>query len=528
MNRVRIPYVMFLVHVNEGGIMRMVTNTDVKELGHFINGTIVAGQSGRFSNVYNPSTGAVIAHVPLATKEEVQQAIATAQNAFPAWRALSVGKRAEIVLKFRQLLTSRMDELIDMICTESGKTIEDAKGEITRGLESVDLAINAPHLVKGEYSVNVGGNINAYSTKAPLGVVAAISPFNFPVMVPLAITSMAVAVGNAVILKPSERVPCSALLLSELWKEAGLPDGIWTVINGDKETVNELLENPSVEAISFVGSTPVAEYIYATGSKYGKRVTALGGGKNNMVVMPDADLEQAANAFLGAAYGAASQRCMAISTIIPVGETTADKLVKILADKIANLKVGPYTDPEVDFGPVITQQSKDSIIGFIDRSLQEGATIVCDGRQPDISKNSKGFYLGPTLLDNVKPGMEIYEQEVFGPARNVVRVQTLEEAISLINNHELGNGVTIFTNNGAAARKFTSEIEVGMVGVNVPIPIPVGYHNFGGWKRSKFGEGHMFGPDQVRFFTKAKTISEKWFEDTNESASSFAFPSNND
>ncbi len=418
--------------------------------------------------------------------------------------------------------------MIELICTESGKTIEDAKGEITRGIESVDLAINAPHLLKGEYSVNVGGNINAYSAKVPLGVVAAISPFNFPVMVPLAITSMAVAVGNSVILKPSERVPCSALFLSELWKEAGLPDGVWTVINGDKDTVNELLTNPTIEAISFVGSTPVADYIYATGSKHGKRVTALGGGKNNMIVMPDADLEQAANAFLGAAYGAASQRCMAISTIIPVGEETANHLVKILANKIAKLKVGPSTDKEVDFGPVITQQSKDAIIGYIDRSLEEGATLVCDGRNPDIAQNSNGFYLGPTLLDNVKPGMEIYEQEVFGPARNVVRVETLEEAIQLINEHELGNGVTIFTNNGAVARKFTTEIEVGMVGVNVPIPIPVGYHNFGGWKRSKFGEGHMFGPDQVRFFTKAKTISEKWFEEDSTSSTTFAFPSNND
>ena len=506
----------------------MVTNTDIQDLGHFINGQTVQGKSGQFSDVYNPSTGTVIARVPLATKQEVQEAIAAAQAAFPAWRALSVGKRAEIILRFRQLITENIDELIDMICTESGKTIEDAKGEITRGLESVDLAINAPHLLKGEYSVNVGGHINAYSLKEPLGIVAAISPFNFPIMVPLAITSMAVAVGNCVILKPSERVPCSALFLSELWKEAGLPDGVWTVINGDKDAVNELLCHPAIEAISFVGSTPVAEAIYATASKHGKRVTALGGGKNNMVVMPDADLEHVANAFLGAAYGAASQRCMALSTIIPVGEDTANKLVGILADKIAKLKVGPYTDAEVDFGPVITQQSKDAIIGYIDRSLEEGATLVCDGRNPEIAKQSNGFYLGPTLLDHVKPGMEIYEQEVFGPARNVVRVATLEEAIALINAHELGNGVTIFTNNGAAARKFTTEIEVGMVGVNVPIPIPVGYHNFGGWKRSRFGEGHMFGPDQVRFFTKAKTISEKWIEQRNDVTSSFAFPSNQD
>ncbi|MDM5350641.1 CoA-acylating methylmalonate-semialdehyde dehydrogenase [Lysinibacillus sphaericus] len=504
----------------------MVTNTDIQELGHFINGQTVLGKSGYFSDVYNPSTGSVIARVSLATQDEVKEAITAAKKAFPAWRALSVGKRAEIMLRFRQLLTDNMDELIDIICKESGKTKEDAKGEIARGLESVDLAINAPHLLKGEYSVNVGGQINAYSSKAPLGVVAAISPFNFPVMVPLAITSMAVAVGNCVILKPSERVPCSVLYLSELWTKAGLPDGVWTVINGDKDAVNELLSNPKVEAVSFVGSTPVAETIYATASKFGKRVTALGGGKNNMVVMPDADLEHVANAFLGAAYGAASQRCMAISTIIPVGEDTANKLVTILAEKIAKLKVGPYTDSDVDFGPVITQHSKETIIGYIDRSLEEGATIVCDGRHPEISKQSQGFYLGPTLLDHVKPGMEIYEQEVFGPARNIVRVGSLDEAIALINAHELGNGVTIFTNDGAAARKFTTEIEVGMVGVNVPIPIPVGYHNFGGWKRSRFGEGHMFGPDQVRFFTKTKTISEKWIAQGGDTTSSFAFPSN--
>lgn len=311
-------------------------------------------------------------------------------------------------------------------------------------------------------------------------------------------------------------------------EKAGLPDGIWTVVNGDKDAVNELLENPAVQAISFVGSTPVAKYIYETGSKHGKRVTALGGGKNNMVVMPDADLEQVANAFIGAAYGAASQRCMAISTIMPVGKDTADRLVSILKEKITNLKVGPYTNPDSDFGPVISQQSKEAILAAIDRGESEGASIICDGRELDIVKESKGFYVGPTLLDHVKPGMEIYEQEVFGPARNVVRVDSLEEAIELINKHELGNGVTIFTNDGLAARKFTTEIDVGMVGVNVPIPIPVGYHNFAGFKGSRFGEGHMFGPDQARFFTKTKTVSERWMVSDTSIASTFAFPSNND
>jgi len=503
----------------------MTNITDVKELTHFIGGNMVNGESGRFSEVFNPATGEVIAKVPLASSNEVKAAIKNAEAAFPKWRDLSVAKRAEIVLNFRNLLTKNKNKVIELICTESGKTVEDAMGELTRGIESVDLAINAPHFMKGEYSVNVGGQINAYSAKYPLGVVAAISPFNFPIMVPLAQTSMAVAVGNAVILKASERVPMTALYISELWKEAGLPDGIWTVINGDKEAVNELLENPAVQAISFVGSTPVAHYIYETSAKYGKRVVALGGGKNNMVVMPDADLEQVANAFISAGYGAASQRCMAISTLMPVGQETGDRLVAILKEKIDRLKVGAYSE-DADYGPVISLQAKENILKAIDRSEKEGAKLVCDGRKKDITKNSKGFFLAPTLLDHVKPGMQIFDEEVFGPVRNIVRVDTLEEAIQLINQQELANGVTIFTNNGLAARMFTTEIDVGMVGVNVPIPIPVGYHNFAGFKSSRFGDGQMFGPDQARFFTKTKTVSERWLSSSETSDLSFAFPSN--
>lgn len=505
----------------------MTEAVSVKKLTHFINGELVEGKSNNYSKVYNPTTGEVIAEVPIATAEETREAIAAAKAAFPAWRDLSVAKRAEVLMRFRFLLTENMDQLLDIICTESGKTLEDARGEVTRALESVDLAIGAPHLVKGEYSVNVGGQINAYSAKYPLGVVAAISPFNFPIMVPLAQTSMAVAVGNAVILKASEKVPMTSLFVSELWKKAGLPDGIWTVVNGSKDAVNELLENPTVQAISFVGSTPVAKYIYETGSKYGKRVTALGGGKNNMVVMPDADLEQVANAFIGAAYGAASQRCMAISTIMPVGEETADRLVAILKEKISNLKVGSYKEDGTDFGPVISKESKENILKAIDLAERQGATVVVDGRELDIVKNSEGFFVGPTLLDNITKEMEIFDEEVFGPARNVVRVNSLAEAINFINGQDLANGVTIFTNDGAAARKFTTEIDVGMVGVNVPIPIPVGYHNFAGFKGSRFGEGHMFGPDQARFFTKTKTVSERWPDTTETTASTFAFPSNN-
>lgn len=505
----------------------MTEAVSVKKLTHFINGQLVEGKSGNYANVYNPSTGEIIAEVPIATAEETSEAIAAAKAAFPAWRDLAVAKRVEVIMRFRHLVTENIDELLNIICTESGKTLEDARGEIIRGLESVDLAIGAPHLMKGEYSVNVGGQINSYSAKYPLGVVAAISPFNFPIMVPLAQTSMAVAVGNAVILKASEKVPMTALFVSELWKKAGLPDGIWTVVNGSKEAVNELLENPTVQAISFVGSTPVAKYIYETGAKYGKRVTALGGGKNNMVVMPDADLEQVANAFIGAAYGAASQRCMAISTIMPVGEETANKLVAILKDKISKLKVGSYTEEGTDFGPVISQESKEGILKAINRAEQQGATVVNDGRTLSMAENSNGYFVGPTLLDHITADMDIFELEVFGPARNVVRVGSLAEAIAAINSQELANGVTIFTNDGAAARKFTTEIDVGMVGVNVPIPIPVGYHNFAGFKGSRFGEGHMFGPDQARFYTKTKTVSERWIEVTEKTQSTFAFPSNN-
>ncbi|SER70441.1 CoA-acylating methylmalonate-semialdehyde dehydrogenase [Psychrobacillus sp. OK032] len=503
----------------------MTTIQTVQKLSHFIGGKKVEGTSGRFGEVYNPSTGEVIAGVPLASVEETRQAIVLAKNGQVEWQAKSLAKKMEVVLNFRNLLSSRQDELVDIVCLESGKTKADALGEITRGLESVDLALSAPHLLKGEYSVNVGGNINAFSTKTPLGVVAAIAPFNFPVMVPIAMTSMAVAVGNSVILKPSEKVPHSALFISELWAQAGLPEGVWSVVNGDKEVVDELLKNEDVQAISFVGSTRIAEYVYQTGTQHGKRVAAFGGGKNHMIIMPDADLEQAATAFLGAAYGAASQRCMAISTAMPVGENTAEKFVAILNEKVRELKVGPYTDEQVDFGPVISKEAKQNVLYEINNSIEEGASLVIDGRNPEICESSEGYYLGPTLLDHVTPDMKIYKEEVFGPARIVVRVSALEDAIDLVNKHELGNGVTIYTNNGAASRKFVSEIEVGMVGVNVPIPIPVGYFNFGGWKRSKFGEGHMFGPDTVRFFTKNKTVSERWPEDQLEQAS-FSFPSN--
>lgn len=499
----------------------------VDKLYHFIGGRESEGEIERYGHVYNPSTGEKTAVCPYATATEVNEAVEAAEKAFKVWKNTPVAKRVEVLFKFRTLLINATDKLAITIGQENGKTISDAKGEISRAIEAVDFAINAPHLLKGEHSTDVGGDINSFSIKQPLGVVTCISPFNFPVMVPVAMTTMALACGNSVVLKPSERVPNSALFISELWKKAGLPDGVWSVVNGDKEAVDALITHPKVMAVSFVGSTKVAEYIYEEASRHHKRVAAFGGGKNHMIIMPDADIDFAVNSFLGAAYGAASQRCMALSVAMPVGEKTADAFVEKLKKRVEELKVGSYDDVEADFGPVITQQSKDNVLQSIEDSLQEGAKLCVDGRDPDVGKDTNGYYLGATLLDNVTPDMEIYREEVFGPARIVVRVKNLNEAIDLVNSHEYGNGVTIFTQSGPAAREFTEKVEVGMVGVNVPIPIPVGYHNFGGWKRSKFGESHMFGPDTVRFFTKIKTVSERWPETKdNKKDAAFDFPSN--
>ncbi len=498
----------------------------IEKLTHFINGKKVEGKSNRYGDVYNPSLGVKIAEVPLASKEEVDEVITLAKQGFNEWSKVSVAKRMDVLRKFRDLLAKNTDKLAEIIGRENGKTIDDAKGEISRGIESVDFALSAPQLLKGEHSVNVGGDINAYSMHKPLGVVTCIAPFNFPIMVPVAMSTMAVAVGNAMILKPSEKVPFSALFLSELWDEAGLPAGVWNVVNGDKEAVDALLEHKDVKAVSFVGSTQVAEAIYEKGTKHHKRVQAFGGGKNSMIIMPDTDLDHAVNSFVGAAFGAASQRCMAISNAIPVGKETADAFVAKLKEKIKELKVGTFDDKNADFGALISAESKESVLKALENAIEEGADLAADGRNPKV-KHPEGYYVGATLLDHVTPDMEVYKQEVFGPVRNVVRVDTLEEAIDLINEHEFGNGVTIFTDSGSAARTFTENIEVGMVGVNVPIPIPVGYHNFGGWKRSSFGEGQMFGPDTARFFTKRKTVSERWPDTSyNESKTDFSFPNN--
>lgn len=498
-----------------------------KKLYHFIGGEFKEGKGERFGKVYKPSTGEVLGLCPFATEAEVDETVEKAKSALNEWKKMPAPRRAEVFHRFRNMVVEQIDYLADLIGLESGKTISDAKGEISRGIESIDMAINAPHLLKGEYSVNVGGHINAYSMRQPLGVVAAISPFNFPFMVPAAMTAMALAVGNTVILKPSEKVPNTAMYMSELWKKAGIPDGVWSVINGDKLAVDRLLRHPDIAGVTFVGSTRVAEYVYEEANRHHKRVAAFGGGKNHMIIMPDADMDQAVNAFVGAGFGAASQRCMALSVAVPVGKKTAEIFTEKLKKRVEQLKVGMYNDKTVDFGALISKEAKENVLRSINESIEEGGRILVDGRNPKVD-HPNGFYLGPTLIDQVTLDMKIYREEVFGPARIIVRTNTLEEAIELINNHEYGNGVTIFTESGAAARKFTEDIEVGMVGVNVPIPIPVGYHNFAGWKRSRFGEGYMFGPENARFFTKLKTISERWFgtQKQENAEISFDFPSN--
>lgn len=499
--------------------------TEVKNVPHYINGEKVEGKGNDYGDVYSPSTGEVIAKVSFATSDEVNEAIQLAKDAQVEWASLSVGNRSSVIRRFSQLLRENSEELGEIIGRENGKTVDDAKGELSRGLESVDLATGVGQVLKGEISENVGGDINMYSIRQPLGVVGIISPFNFPVMVPLAQSTMAIAVGNAVILKASEKVPQSAIYLAELWSEAGLPDGIFNVVNGAVDVVTALTTHEDIQAISFVGSTKVAKIVHETGTKHGKRVNAFGGGKNQMVIMPDADIDQAVNSFLSSGFGAASQRCMALSIAMPVGEKTAKIFTEKLTEKVKELKVGAYDDLSADFGALIDQNAKDTVIAAIEKAEEQGANILVDGREID-QIDEPGFYVGPTLVDGVTPEMDIYKEEVFGPIRPIITAGSLDEAIKLINDHKYGNGITIFTNSGRDARTFTKNVQVGMVGVNVPIPIPVGYHNFGGWKDSRFGEGQMFGPDTARFFTNMKTVSERWFESGEISDVDFNFPSN--
>ena len=478
-------------------------------LTHWINGKHVEGTSGRFGDVYNPATGEVAAQVPLASAAELNAAVAAAKAAFPDWAATPPLTRARIMFKYKTLIEDNADRLAAVITAEHGKVLSDAGGSLTRGLEVVEFACGIPQLLKGEYTEQVGRGIDAWTTRQPLGVCAGITPFNFPAMVPMWMYPMAIACGNTFILKPSEKDPSCALLLAELATEAGLPDGVLNVVNGDKEAVDAILDHPDVPAISFVGSTPIAHYIYSTGAAKGKRVQALGGAKNHRVVMPDADMEQAADALMGAAYGSAGERCMAISVAVAVGDA-GDQLMKLLKPKVEALKIGPGTDNEMDMGPLVTGDHLAKVKGYVDIGVGEGADLVVDGRDYSLQGYEKGFFIGGCLFDNVTTDMRIYKEEIFGPVLSVVRSDRFDDAVQMINDHEFGNGVSIFTRDGDAAREFTNRIQVGMVGVNVPIPVPMAFHSFGGWKSSLFGDIHMHGPEGVRFYTRQKAITSRW------------------
>ena len=481
-----------------------------KTLNHYVNGARLDGSSGRYGDVYDPATGEVTARVPLASTTETANAIAAAAAAFPAWRDTPPLRRAAVLFRFKELLDRHLDELAGLVSSEHGKVLNDARGSVMRGIEVVEFACGAPHLLKGSFSENVGTNVDSHSVRQPVGVCAGITPFNFPAMVPMWMFPMAIACGNSFVLKTSERVPSTALRLAELFSEAGLPPGVLNVINGDKEAVDTLLTHPEVAAVSFVGSTGVAEYIYRTGTQHGKRVQALGGAKNHMVVMPDADLEQATDALMGAAYGSAGERCMAISVAVAVGDATADALIERLAPRVAALKVGPASDPAAEMGPLVTRAHYDRVRGYVDLGVTEGADLVVDGRDIRVPGHAGGFYLGGCLFDQVTADMRIYREEIFGPVLCVVRVTDFEQALNLVNAHEYGNGTAIFTRDGDTARTFASRVQVGMVGVNVPIPVPMAFHSFGGWKRSLFGDIHMHGLEGVHFYTRLKTITSRW------------------
>ena len=494
-------------------------------VGHLIDGKIVS-DTARTQPVFNPATGQSTTSVALASRATVEAAIASAERAFPAWRNTPPLKRARVMSKLKVLLEQHADEIAALITAEHGKVLADAHGELQRGIENIEYASYAPELLKGEHSRNAGPGIDSWAEHQPLGVVAGITPFNFPAMVPLWMWPMAVVCGNCFILKPSERDPSSALRIAELAQEAGLPPGVLNVVNGDKEAVDALLKDPRVKAVSFVGSTPIAESIYAEGCKNGKRVQALGGAKNHAVVMPDADVANAVSAMMGAAYGSCGERCMAVPLIVAVGNEVADKMIAGLKTEIANMKVGPGSDNGNDMGPLVTKQHFEKVKAYVDSGVAEGAKLLVDGRSLKVKGFEEGYFLGPCLFDDVRPGMKIYQEEIFGPVLGIVRVHSLDEAMQLINDHEYGNGTCIFTRDGEAARYFSDHIQVGMVGVNVPLPVPVAYHSFGGWKRSLFGDLHAYGPDAVRFYTKRKTITQRWPSAGVREGSVFSFPSN--
>ncbi|GIE32293.1 methylmalonate-semialdehyde dehydrogenase (acylating) [Actinoplanes italicus] len=492
----------------------------MNHIAHWIDGAETAGASGRTAPVFNPATGEQIAEVDLASTAEVGEAVKKAKEAGRAWREASLSKRSAVLFKFRELLASRTGELAAIVTREHGKVLADAAGEVARGLENVEFATGIPHLMKGSFSEQAATGVDVYSIRQPLGVVAGITPFNFPAMVPLWMCATAIASGNAFVLKPSEKDPSAALWLARLWKEAGLPDGVFTVLNGDKEAVDALLTHPDIAAVSFVGSTPIAKYIYETGTAHGKRVQALGGAKNHMIVLPDAELDAAADAAISAGYGAAGERCMAISVVVAVGDI-ADPLVEAIAARLPKIRIGDGTDPASEMGPLISAQHRDKVAGYIEAGAAEGATVVADGRSGDLPED--GFFLGATLLDDVTPQMTVYTDEIFGPVLSVVRVDSYAEAVQLVNDNEYGNGTAIFTRDGGAARQFQFDVNAGMVGVNVPIPVPVAYYSFGGWKASLFGDTHMYGPDGIHFFTRSKVVTSRW-PDPGTSAIDLGFP----
>lgn len=477
---------------------------------HFLNNASWSGSSKRTSDIINPATGAVTGAVTLASKDDTNAVVEAAEKALPNWAATPPAKRAMVMFEFRDLLKNNIDELANLLSAEHGKTLPDAKGEIARGIEVVEFVCGIPQLLKGEYSESVASNVDSFSVRQPVGVVAGITPFNFPAMVPLWMYPVAIACGNTFILKPSEKDPSVVMRVAELFAEAGLPEGVFNVVNGDKEAVDALLDHPTVEAVSFVGSTAIGEYIYGRGTANGKRVQALCGAKNHLVVMPDADMEQVTDALIGSAYGSAGERCMAISVAVPVGEDTADRLVEALTPRIRALKVAPYTDPDAELGPVISKQSYDRINDYIDQGLEKGAELVVDGRGVKLQGYEDGYFMGGCLFDRVTKDMSIYTDEIFGPVLSVLRAGTYDEAVDLVNDHEYGNGTAIFTRDGDAARDFWGKAKIGMVGVNVPIPVPVAYHSFGGWKRSLFGDHHIHGMEGVRFYTRLKTMTTRW------------------
>ena len=497
----------------------------VRDIRHFIDGQAFEGASGRFGDVFNPNTGEVQARVQLATTGEVDRAVQSAQAAFEGWASTNPQRRARVMFEFKRLVEANMNDLAELLSSEHGKVVADSRGDIQRGLEVIEFACGIPHALKGEYTYGAGPGIDVYSMRQPLGVVAGITPFNFPAMIPMWMFGVAIAVGNTFVLKPSERDPSVPVRLAELMLEAGAPNGVLNVVHGDKAAVDALLTHPLVHAVSFVGSSDIAHYVYQTGAAHGKRVQAMGGAKNHGVVLADADMDQVVRDLTGAAYGSAGERCMALPVVVPVGKKTADELRERLVAEIPNLRVGVSTDAEAHYGPVVTQAHRDKVAGWIEKGVQEGAELVVDGRDFSLQGHEKGYFIGPSLFDHVKPTMESYREEIFGPVLQIVRAESFEEALSLPSQHQYGNGVAIFTQNGRAARDFAARVNVGMVGINVPIPVPVAYHTFGGWKRSAFGDINQHGMEGLRFWTKTKTVTARWPDSELEHAdSSFVIP----